>query len=212
MEENRLKPMPVEYDGKLFIDIYKKTEQLRKKLAWQIDPHRFGVDYKEVLSWFDVKFIHTFCKYHDKKDPELLKAYIISSLQFFKQRILRFSYSQKAQIHNTIDVEDMGNLAVEGPSIDDSKILLQLSLGVLKSKLSREAYQVLLIELNPPLYIVSTLCEQGKPLTKIPSQLIAGYMGWSEKEGVKKVGICREEIRQAIVEAKGYFSCHEELI
>jgi len=212
MEENRLRPMPSNYDLKLFVDIYKKTGQLRKKLAWQIDPNRFGVDYKEVLSWFDVKFIHTFSKYHDKKDPELLKAYIISSLQFFKQRILRFSYSQKAQIHNTVDVEDMGNLSVEEPKIDDNKTLLNLSLGVLKSKLSRDAYGVLMIELNPPLYIVACLTDQGKSLTKIPSQLIAGYLGWNEKEGIKKVGICREEIRNAIVEAKEYFLAKDYVI
>lgn len=213
MEENRLRPMPEDYDKDLFNEIYKKTENLRKKLAYGIDARRFGVDYKEVLSWFDVKFIHAFRKYHDKKSPELLKAYIINALQFFKQRILRFSYSQKAQIHNTIDIQDISYLPQEPPEIDDKKILLSLCLSVMKNKISKEAYQVLLIELNPPLFIlVSITSTEGKTSsTKIPGNLIADYLGWG-REGIRKVSLCREEIRMGIHETKEFFAEKEVYI
>ena len=62
MEHHRLKPMG-NYPVELFNSLYAQTHGLRRKLASQIDASKFGVDYQEVLSWFDVKFLFIFSKY-----------------------------------------------------------------------------------------------------------------------------------------------------
>lgn len=198
MEENRLKPMVDGYDEKLFNELYEQTAQLRKKLASQIDSRRFGVDYKEILSWFDIKFIFTFNKYFGSKDKDLLKGYIISSLQFFKNRILRSSYSKKAQVYNTIDIEEVYNLqetTIEH-EYDEKQVFLQIALDFMKSRLSYEAYQILVIELNPPFYILDQIAKHQKyTTTKIPSSIIADYLGLDGTEGVKYVNKLRKEIQ-----------------
>ena len=206
MEENRLKPM-VEHDPKVFNSIYKDTEQLRRKLAYGIDARRFGVDYEEVLSWFDVKFIHSFNRYYGQKPEGVLKAYIINSLQFFKQRILRFSYSQKAQIHNTVDIEDL-SVKPECVMVDfeyqEHQTLLKYALGYIRPRVNCDTFQVLEVELNPPMYILGKL--QDKNTTKIPSNLIADYLGWgSESDGVRRVNLCRKELKQILPTVKEHF-------
>lgn len=208
MEENRLTPMPDNYDVKLFNRIYKETDGLRRKLAYGIDARRFGVDYKEILSWFDVKFIHAFNRYQNQHNPDVLKGHIITSLQFFRNRILRFSYSQKAQIHNTIDLDQTFNCKeIEvGIGYDETQTLLSLAMSTLKTHLSREAYRVLQIEMDPPLYIIDKLSEKNNT-RKIPSNLIADYLGWgTETEGVRKVNLCRKEIKSSVDEVRQYFS------
>lgn len=212
MEENRLTKMVEGYDKDLFDQIYKDTSALRKKLTYQIDAKRFGVDADEIHSWFDVKFIFAFNKYYESKTPELLKAHIISSLMFFKQRILRFSYSQKAQVHNTISLEDY---AAHNPDVilvdfeyAESQVLLNEAKRVMNNLLSPTAYKIFNIELNPPLWIIDQLSEQNKTTaTKIPSSLIAEYLGWSNTEdSTKKVNQLRKEIREAIEHTKEHFS------
>ena len=75
MELHRLQPMKP-YDPKLFNELYKKTERLRKSLVYQIDSSRWGVTQDEVMSWFDDKFIFVFNKYQDQKKPDILLGYL----------------------------------------------------------------------------------------------------------------------------------------
>lgn len=202
MEEHRLKPMKRGYDEKLFNELYSKTEGLRKKLASQIDCRRFGVDYNEILSWFDVKFIFAFNKYYGEKEPEALKAHIINALQFFKQRILRSSYSQKSQINNRSDtllsLDDVYGL--KEPQVDhtydERNTLVNIGLSIMKNKLSYEAYRVLEVEINPPMYILDQLAAQDKfNTTKIPSFMIADYLGLgSDKPAIKYINTLKQEI------------------
>ncbi len=98
MEEHRLKPMPKNFNEAVFFDIYNKTKELRKKLAYEIDHRRYGVERKDIMSWLDVKFLFAFTKYHNE-EPEIIKAHVINALQFFKNRILRYSYSQKNSVN-----------------------------------------------------------------------------------------------------------------
>lgn len=198
MEEHRLKPMKEGYDEQLFNELYIKTEGLRRKLAYQIDPKRFGVDYEEILSWFDVKFIFTFNKYYGDKEPEILKAYLIRALQLFKQRILRASYSQKSQLNNTICIEDAYNLHETqiDEDFDERKALVSFALSIMKDKLSDEAFKVLELEINPPLYILNEISKDDKlETTKIPSSMIADYLGLgSDKPAANYINGLKQEI------------------
>jgi len=207
MEENRLKPMPANYDHALFMEIYDATKALRKKLSSQIDHRRFGVDNREIQSWFDVKFLHAFTRYFGEKSPNLLKAHIIQSLQFFKNRILRHSYSLKNSVNNNcIDVTELYDLqeTTINWQYDEKEFFLGLALEFLKNHLSEQAFIVLNIELNPPLYILERLGDAST--TKIPSSLIGDYLGLEEnKDSISKVNAWRREVKSAMLEAKEYF-------
>lgn len=208
MEENRLKPMPEHYDVNLFNQIYKDTEKLRRKLAWQIDARRLGYDTKEVLSWFDNKFIQCFRIYHDQMEPNLLKAHIIKALSFFKMRILRYAYSERAKLHNTVDVTTVYIPGHEWHTEleTDKNVLLTLCMDKLRADLSYDAFQVLDTEIRTPLYVIRQMSEKGKSSNaQIPSRMIAEYLGWNEKNCLKRVCQAREEIRNAIGEAREYF-------
>lgn len=203
MEEHRLKAMPKRFNEEVFHDIYKKTEELRRKLTYQIDHRRYGVEREDILSWFDIKFLFTFTKYHEEK-PEILKAYIINSLQFFKNRILRYSYSQKNNVNrSTIDIDEVYNHKdlIEEAVYDETSYYLELASSYLQQHLSPNAYRVLQVELNPPTYILKRLVDR-QTTTKIPSRLIAEYLGLKESD---MAGL-RKEIQLATALAREHFS------
>lgn len=205
MEENRLKPMKEGYDEELFNSLYHQTSKLRRSLAYQIDARRYGVDYEDILSWFDIKFIHAFNRYFGEKEPDILKAYIINSLGFFKNRILRYGYSLKNQVNNTIDISEASKL--KGINIEysqtDEELFLELALSFLKKTLSKEAYQVLELELYPPLYIIKRVGTNKSAYAKIPNQLICEYFGWEFKtKALQYVSNLRKEIQEGILLAK----------
>ena len=210
MEENRLTPMCKNYDAELFNQLYKDTEQLRKKLAWQIDCRRYGVDYREVLSWFDVKFIYVFNKYYPiQKDHGILKGNLIQALQFFKNRILRKGYSKSNMYNSMVDIETIYNMKETHIDLefDEQREFLKIALDFLKNHLSEEAYKILEIEINPPLYIVQELANQSKyTTTKIPSTMISKYMGWGlNLKSINKVDNYRKDIKRAINLARSYY-------
>ncbi len=88
MEIHRLTPMKDGYSEVLFNKIYSETHNLRKSLANQIDPRRYGVSPDIILSWFDDKFIFVFNKHFSDKNPDILKGFIINSLKTFKYTFL----------------------------------------------------------------------------------------------------------------------------
>lgn len=207
MEESRLKPMQEGYDQELFLEIYESTQNLRRKLTSQIDPKRFGVDRDEIMSWFDVKFLHAFNKYFGQKTPGILKAHIIRSLQFFKNRILRHSYSLKNSVNNNcVDITELYDL--QEPSVeyeyDERDFFLNIALEFMKSHLSEQAFIVLKVELKPPLYILERL---GNASTaKIPSNLISDYLGMgTDREAISQVNSLRKEIKNVMETAQDYF-------
>lgn len=214
MEEHRLKPMPGNYDPKFFNQLFRDTEKLRRKLTYQIDARRFGVDQEEIYSWFSVKFLQVFTKYVEKDmNPDLLKGHMISSLSFFKNRILRWSYSQKAQIHNTIDIQETYShreTLVEH-EYNEKDLYLKIALAYMKPRMSTEAYKILEVELNPPLFILEQLSETNKTSnTKIPSAMIADYLGiGTDERSVRYVNNLRKEVQAVTAEAQSHFSPKE---
>lgn len=208
MEENRLKPMREGYNEKTFNELYEKTNNLRRKLASEIDCRRFGVDYYEVLSWFDVKFIFVFNKYWGTMTDDILLGHLIKGLQLFKFRILRSAYT----IKNTqfiMSVEDVLEIAEEpeNPWENAREEMLQEVLDFLKITISDNAFSLLDIKLNPPLYIQKKLKESGiTSINKIPTSLLLEYfeMGTS-KDAITLIEDWNKEIAKGIILARGHF-------
>lgn len=206
MEIHRLKPMPDGYDQKLFNELYNKTHNLRESLIYQIDERRFGVTKDELRSWFDDKFLFVFQKYYGKMNSSTLLGHLINSLKTFKFKVLRRSYQLNNSINlNTITMDDLSMFN----SIDDNEDrenteLYDMALEYLKTKLSREAWTLLQIQLNPPMFIGSRMKNLN---TKIPGNLILEFLGEEITDNnLEVIRYLRREINQAIEEAQVYFS------
>lgn len=205
-ESHRLKHMPQGYDKDLFNQIYKETRDLRHKLAFEIDSRKFGVDYKEVLSWFDVKFIYAFTRYYG---DERLKGYIINALRTFKMRIIKNSYQNKYTIHNSIDISEVFDLSMEEEDTSQEGLLDQVK-SYFKKRLSHEAYMIWDLELNPPPYILTRLPEsKNGTLKKCPDDLLLDYLGLSEHPKAQQMLLgWRREIKDITLLAKDHFQFH----
>lgn len=207
-ESHRLKPFDPSWDVELFEKVFRETQVLRRKLAFGIDARRFGVDYEEVVSWFDVKCIFAFQQYMTKYDQENvgdLKGYVIRALQQYSFRIMRNSYQLKYKDHPA--VLDITELVDERDIISEDydphkDRLIDRVLSFMQRELSPNAFLVLQLELRPPSYITRELEELGKPLNaKIPHDLIAEYL----ELPVPVIKQLRREISQVMESAKVFF-------
>ena len=220
MEEHRLQVMKNGYDQKLFNDLYKKTEGLRRALAYQIDARRFGVDSDEILSWFDVKFIYVFNKYCDQMEPELVKGHVINALKTFKYRIMREAYAQKnEQYANTIDITEIDyfeNIISTNPESDTEttyQYFLSLALGFMQKTLSDDAYLLFQIQLNTPDFILNRLEDPDKRLSSIPNDLIADYLGLPEgNKVISYIAELKKEIKYSVELAREHFQNNPQLL
>lgn len=204
-EAHRLTPMPVNYDTALFNQLYKETRELRHKLAFGIDCRKFGVDYKEVLSWFDVKFLYAFNKYYDNP---MLKGYIIRALQTYKMRIVKNSYLNKNSLNNSIDIDEVYDLEIpeENNELSQKENLIQVIRKYYKDRLSPEAYLLWDVELNPPHYLLKHY-EGRDRLTKPTDEMILDYFSCEVcEETLDYLRKLRREIREITSRAKEYFS------
>lgn len=204
MELHRLKEMPENYSVDLFNRLYSETKQLRKKLAWEIDHRRYGVTKDIIESWFDDKFIHVFNKHCHEHNPNVLKGFIISSLQRYKYRILREAYSKKAELYtNTIELEgeyNMINYIPDREDIPNSELFFGLVLEFFKKNLNDEAYVLLQLQLNPPPFILSKIKKSNSP---IPTKLILEFFGLDNiPKNIKYIKSLRKDIANAIEKAR----------
>lgn len=209
-ESHRLKEMPSGYDKALFNQYYNETKELRQKLAYGIDSRKFGVDYYEILSWFDVKFLHAFNRYYGS--PQL-KGFIIRALQTYKTRIIKNSYQEKHLINNSMDITAMYSLDngddedVVGMELADGEVEDGVQAQVdrlkiyFKQRLSHDAY--LLWEFNtfPPAY---TLQQKESPSAKLTDEDAIDFFDLPNDchEYLKAL---KKEIRDITKQAKEYF-------
>lgn len=204
MENHRLTPMVEGYDQALFNKLYEETRSLRKTLAWGIDHRRYGVTNDIVESWFDDKFIYTFNKYCKEKESNLLKGYIISSLQIFKNRVLRGAYSKKSELYsNTIQLEgefNMINYIPDKEDISNGDLFFGLVLEFFNNELNDDAYSLFQLQLNPPPYILNRI---KKSNSQIPLKLVLEFFGLEDiQKNVKYIRQLRKEINLTIEKAK----------
>lgn len=214
-ESHRLKQMPDNYDLAVFEKIYKETAALRHKLAFKIDNRRFGVDKQEIIQWFDIKFIHAFCQFHEKYDASNignLKGYIINALTTYQYRVMAMAYKQEFANHHTqLDITELTDETeiISNPEYDTKNdTLLEKAMDYLKSILSEDAYTVLQVELQRPQWIVDYMEDRGcKPNASIPNNIIADYLGFPKGQAyIQYVGELRKEIKRGISLSAEYFS------
>lgn len=201
MEEHRLTDMPPNYDRKLFEKLFNDTKNLRNKLSYGIDPRRYGVEQEDIVSWFTVKFIFIFSKYYGKVDNNILKGKIIQGLQFYKNRILRYSYTKKNSVNQTCDISEFYNIeSTEVTTIEEVKEedSIEKLIPIFKSKLDPLAFHVFTIDYNPPLYILIKLdCKESRK--KIPDNLIGSYMGiGNNNKAYQEIHNARKRYRKLI--------------
>jgi hypothetical protein len=211
-ESHRLKQLPANYDQSLFNALYKDTEGLRRKLASQIDPARFGYDYEEILSWFTVKFIYTFGRYYDEKSPDHLRGYIINALKTYKLRLVKDAYNQKNLLHQTTDIDEMSGLeSLNDRSYDNesnTEILRDLALQFIKKNISDDAYYLLTIQLDPPPFLLKQLpIKKGKKFNYIPDSLIIDFLGFeNNSNSVTFIKNLKSEINYGIRLSSKHFT------
>ena len=210
MEHHRLVPMKPGYNPMLFEELYERTKPLRRKLAFEIDARKFGVDYLEILSWFDVKFIYTFNKYFDT-EPKRLLGYIINALQTYKYRVMRSSYQIKYHEHaHMLDITELYGHADISEEVNDNHLkdmYLANLLSFMREKLSDDAMFIFELETSPPAYITYQLTDLGKKEnSKIPHDVIADYIGYSNSPKViAYISDLRKDIRIVLNMAKEHF-------
>lgn len=203
MEEQRLKPMG-DYDPQLFNLLYKKVNPLKRKLASEIDHRRFGVDYEELLSWFDIKFIYVFNKYHKQENPDVLLGYILNSLKLYKCRILRAAYTTKfSQSISSLTYESVDYI----PEETDTSMVKSI-MEFLKIHLSDNAYEYFIVTNYPPPYIVNQIEKLGiSHKTKIPDEIVMDYYNIRNvSDGHRWIRGWKNEIKKTIELAKAYFN------
>lgn len=209
MEEHRLTPRKECFDEKAFNRIRTKVTPLKKNLAAQISPGRFGMEYEDILSWFDSKTLFIFNRYWDgeRTENEVL-ARVINGLKHFKFRIIRFSYHEKYKSPkvNIEDINEYEEFPING-GIAEEEVFEASSSKIraintqLRAMVSEDAYEIHQIEMNPPVYIMQQLDMRNKKLTsRIPAYIIADFLGFepAHDRGAHYVSECRREINKAI--------------
>lgn len=208
MEINRLTEMKKDYPEKLFNRLYDETKGLRKKLSYGIDTRYYGVTRDIIESWFDDKFILVFNKHFDNKDPEVLKGFIITSLQRFKNRILRKAYVQEGQFYGSrveLDNEHtfLNFIPDEDNQMNEENIFLEIALNFMQEKLNQDAYLLLKTQLNPPPFILDRL---KKSNSKITIKVLLDFFGLKETNSNRKyISKLKLEIEETKNKARVYF-------
>lgn len=209
MEEHRLKPMQEGYDEELFNRLYRELTPLKRKLASQINTKTLNIEYDELLSWFDVKFLFVFNRYVEEgKSDNLVKGHLISALQLYKNRILKYLISQKNSVNiNNVDIDDLNNLthSIVDYQHSEEKLFYDLIVSFMKHNLSIEAYRMFVIEYNPPLYIINKLSGNT---SRITTNVIRDYMGLPDTKKVASyIRQLRNEVKDTIELARLELGC-----
>ena len=207
MEENRLKPMKENYNRELFNQLFKDTEALRRKLASEIDCRRFGVEYSDIISWFNIKFIFVFNRYSGEMPNDRLKGFIINAIKNYKNKILRYSYQNKYLLNPVSFIESyemFEGITEEYGLSETQETFLNLTHKFMKMKLSGDAYQVFDLQLTPPPFIIERMKLMEKSnLNRIPPLLIAEFLGLGTSIAAERyINELRLEIKRATEEAK----------
>lgn len=145
-ELHRLKEFK-DYDRDQFERLYRVCKPLIRSLSRNIDCKRYNVSRDIIQSYFWDKFMYVYNKYHDKYDEERLKANLLSSLQVFKNKLLRNAYTQQAEFNQELTSFEV--------LFDNSKELLDDSEETrYKEELSNRFHEYMQKHLTPDEYIL----------------------------------------------------------
>lgn len=90
------------YNREQFEKLYRLCKPLVRNLSRSIDSRRFNVSQDIIQSYFWDKFLYVYNKYQDRYDEERLKATLLTSLQIFKNKLLRNAYTKQAEFNQEL--------------------------------------------------------------------------------------------------------------
>lgn len=169
-EIHRLKPMR-DYDPKVFQRMYKICKPVIRNLVRQIDVKRFNLTPDIIQSYFWDKMLFVFNKYYGTDTEEHLKAQILSSLSTYKNKLLRYAYTEKASYYqNQLQLEDLFDndkeLVDNTEEIQAHNDMWEMLNNYMNEHLNTDAKLVWEVMVTPPPYIKERI-KDGTRITNL---------------------------------------------
>ena len=168
-ELHRLKEFN-DYDRDQFERLYKVCKPLIRSLSRNIDCKRYNVSIDIIQSYFWDKFMFVYNKYHKVYNEERLKANLLTSLQTFKNKLLRNAYTQQAEFNQELTSFEVlyDNSKELIDDSDETRYKEDLSVRFhryLQDNLTPDEYLLFKIELNPPTFFIERMEESHGKLS-----------------------------------------------
>jgi len=168
-ELHRLKEFG-DYDREMFERLYKVCKPLIRSLSRNIDCKRYNVSRDIIQSYFWDKFMYVFNKYQTQYSEERLKATLLSSLQTFKNKLLRNAYTQQAEFNQELTsfevlYDNSKELLDDSEETRYKEDLSRRFHQYLQDNLTPDEYLLFKIELNPPLFFKERMEESHGKLS-----------------------------------------------
>ena len=168
-EIHRIKEF-TDYNRDQFEKLYKLCRPLVRNLSRSIDSRRFNVSQDIIQSYFWDKFLYVYNKYQHKYDKERLKATLLTSLQVFKNKLLRNAYTKQAEFNQELTSLDIlfDNNKEYLDDTEDTEYKQELSdrfNQFMMDNLTPDEYLVFRIELDPPPFFTERIIQSHGKLS-----------------------------------------------
>lgn len=168
-EIHRIKEF-TDYNRDQFEKLYKLCRPLVRNLSRSIDSRRFNVSQDIIQSYFWDKFLYVYNRYQHKYDEERLKATLLTSLQVFKNKLLRNAYTKQAEFNQELTSLDIlfDNNKEYLDDTEDTEYKQELSdrfNQFMMDNLTPDEYLVFRIELDPPPFFTERIIQSHGKLS-----------------------------------------------
>lgn len=168
-EIHRIKEF-TDYNRDQFEKLYKLCRPLVRNLSRSINSRRFNVSQDIIQSYFWDKFLYVYNKYQHKYDEERLKATLLTSLQVFKNKLLRNAYTKQAEFNQELTSLDIlfDNNKEYLDDTEDTEYKQELSdrfNQFMMDNLTPDEYLVFRIELDPPPFFTERIIQSHGKLS-----------------------------------------------
>lgn len=168
-EIHRIKEF-TDYNRDQFEKLYKLCRPLVRNISRSIDSRRFNVSQDIIQSYFWDKFLYVYNKYQHKYDEERLKATLLTSLQVFKNKLLRNAYTKQAEFNQELTSLDIlfDNNKEYLDDTEDTEYKQELSdrfNQFMMDNLTPDEYLVFRIELDPPPFFTERIIQSHGKLS-----------------------------------------------
>lgn len=203
------------YNREEFERMYKICKPLIKKLSKNIDSRRFNVSQDIIQSYFWDKFLYVYNKYQDKYTEDRLKATLITSLQIFKNKLLRNAYTRQAEFNQELtSFEELFDNSKEDKDDNQEKDIIEnepeennfsnMLHEYMREKLTPDEYLIFVTELDPPMFLKEKMKEAHGKLSTL--NLIEYFELPKTQRAADYISNMRTHIKNTIKEAKEHFS------
>lgn len=206
-ELHRLKEF-THIDNEKFERLYKLCRPLVRSLSRNIDPRRYNVSKDIIQSYFWDKFMFVYNKYQDQYDEERLKATLLSSLQTFKNKLLRNAYTKQAEFNQELTSFDI-LFDNNKEWLDDSdETIYKEDLSIrfhqfMEDHLTPDEYLLFKTELDPPPFFKERMIQSHGKISVL--HIIDFFDLPRDKRSVALVTEMRKHIKETLALAKTDF-------